>query len=148
VRYRIAGPLGNCGICHCRMCQKASGNFGMILVSVPGSQIFWSRGTPAVFRSTPVTVRGFCQSCGTPLFMREDGDNTLELTVGSLDNPDLATPTHEVGIESKRAWFHGITGLPGKTTDADRAPEDLARLQNLQHPDHDTQEWPLSDRGS
>ncbi len=29
IRYRIAGELGYPHICHCRMCQKASGNFFM-----------------------------------------------------------------------------------------------------------------------
>ena len=31
IRYKISGELGYPHICHCRMCQKASGNFFMAL---------------------------------------------------------------------------------------------------------------------
>ena len=141
VRYRVTGPLGPSGICHCRMCQKASGNFGMVLVTAPARQLEWTRGKPCEFSPTPITVRGFCENCGTPLYMRETGDQNYEMTVGSLDTPDVAPPASEVGIESKRAWFHTITTLPGHTTSHDRTPEDLAKLVNRQHPDHDTDEW-------
>jgi len=138
LRYRITGPLGHSGVCHCRMCQKAGGNFGMVLLTAPIEQFEWTRGKAAEFASTPVTVRGFCDRCGTPLYMHETGDVNYEITVGSLDTPDIAPPVDEVGIESKRAWFGRITTLPGHPTADDRSPEDLARLKNRQHPDHDT----------
>ncbi len=141
VRYRLTGPLGHSGICHCRMCQKAGGNFGMVLLTTPTSQLEWTRGKPAEFSSTPVTVRGFCAKCGTPLYMHEAGDVNYELTVGSLDTPDIAPPVDEVGIESKRAWFDTITALPGHSTADDRTPQDLAKLANRQHPDHATDKW-------
>jgi hypothetical protein len=35
-----------------------------------------------------------------------------------------------------------LAGLPGHTTEDDRTPEDLKKLKSLQHPDHDTAEWP------
>ena len=111
VRYRITGPLGHSGICHCRMCQKAGGNFGLVLLTTAVNQLEWTRGKAAEFSSTPVTVRGFCAKCGTPLYMHEAGDTNYELTVGSLDTPDNAPPVDEVGIESKRAWF-----IPPRTT--------------------------------
>jgi hypothetical protein len=47
-----------------------------------------------------------------------------------------------VGVESKIPWTDGLPALPGRTTDNDRTPEDLARLKSLQHPDHDTEHWP------
>ncbi len=141
VRYRITGPLGHSGVCHCRMCQKASGNFGMVLLTMPVKQVEWTRGQPAEFSSTPVTVRGFCAKCGTPMYMHEAGDVNYELTVGTLDSPDIAPPVDKVGIESKCVWFNKITALPGHSTADDRTAEDLAKLVSWQHPDHDTDEW-------
>lgn len=143
VRYRITGPLGHSGICHCRMCQKAGGNFGMVLLTTLMDKVEWTRGKAAEFSSTPVTVRGFCEKCGTPLYMHEKGDVNYELTVGSLDAPDSAPPVDEVGIESKRAWFGKITTLPGHSTADDRTPKDLAKLVNRQHPDYDTDKCTL-----
>jgi hypothetical protein len=125
------------------MCQKAFGNFGAALVSVDVSHLVWTRGRPSAFRSSPVVVRGFCAKCGTPLFMREDGDPTIEMAIGTLDNPNAIGPLSEQsGIESKLHWFDGIPTLPAMTTADTRNPEDLARLKTLQHPDHDTEHWP------
>ena len=39
VRFRVEGALGDASICHCRMCQKASGNFYQPLVSVRGAKL-------------------------------------------------------------------------------------------------------------
>lgn len=44
VRFRVEGKLGDASVCHCRMCQKASGNFYLPLVSVRGAKLVWTRG--------------------------------------------------------------------------------------------------------
>jgi len=143
VRYRIEGAMGNAGICHCRMCQKAFGNFGAALVSVPFAQFRWTRGRPAEFRSSAIVARGFCKDCGTPLYMREDGDRNIEMAIGTLDDPNAVAPmTEQSGVESKVAWFDGMGSLPARTTADYRTAEDLKRLASLQHPDHDTEHWP------
>ena len=142
VRYRVDGPLGPSGICHCRICQKAFGSIGAVLVSVPVDRLAWTRGAPATFHSSAPVARGFCAACGTPLFMLEDDYGVIEMAVCTLDDPAAAPPRHQVGVESKIPWTDGLPGLPGRTTDNDRTPEDLARLKSLQHPDHDTEHWP------
>lgn len=142
VRYRIAGALGRAGICHCRMCQKAFGNWGAALVSVPEERLTWTRGRPQEFRSSAIVARGFCAQCGTPLHMKEDGDPTYEIAIGTLDDPEKAPPVEQVGLEAELSWFKSLPGLPGHTTEDDRTPEDLAKLRSLQHPDHDTKAWP------
>jgi hypothetical protein len=141
VRYRIDGRLGAAGICHCRMCQKAFGSWGAALVSVPVDRLAWTRGEPGTFRSSSVVERGFCRDCGTPLFMLEDGDKNYEIAIGTLDDPNLAPPTHQAGVESELVWFRSLHDLPRQRTEDTRAPEELAKLKSLQHPDHDTT-WP------
>ncbi len=143
VRYHITGNLGKAGICHCRMCQKAYGSWGAALVSVVAKNLAWTRGKPAEFRSSAIVARGFCKACGTPLYMREDGDENIEISIGSLDEPNRIAPlTEQSGVESRVSWFKGMHLLPEQTTADDRSPEDLAKLKSLQHPDHDTDHWP------
>jgi hypothetical protein len=143
VRFAVNGLLGRAGICHCRMCQKAFGNFGAALVTVPAAALVWTRGQPAAFRSSAIVTRGFCAACGTPLFMREDGDLNYELAIGAFDDPNcVGSLTEQSGIESMVAWFAEMAALPRQTTADDRSPEDLERLKSLQHPDHDTDHWP------
>ncbi|MGB7205115.1 MAG: GFA family protein [Anderseniella sp.] len=142
IRYRITAKLEGAGLCHCRMCQKASGNLALPLVRVPNIALQWTRGKPAEYRSSPIVARGFCNQCGTPLYMLEDGDLAYEITIGSLDNPSECPPDHAVGLESKIPWFDELGSLPGITTGDDRTPQDLAKLATNQHPDTDTGKWP------
>jgi hypothetical protein len=121
------------------MCQKAFGSWGAALVSVPLANFAWTRGAPSEFRSSAIVARGFCQNCGTPLYMLEDGDAHIELAIGAFDQPEkVGPPTTQVGVESRLSWFNDMHKLPESTTAEDRTPEDLAKLKSLQHPDHDT----------
>lgn len=142
VRYR-AERIEDFSICHCRMCQKAFGNFGAPLVIAHG--VTWTRGTPSEFRSSSIVARGFCAACGTPLYMREN-DEPYEIAVFSLDHPDMAgAPLRQSGVESRAPWIASLAALPSEETTDYRTPEDMRRLRSRQHPDHDTDRWPPED---
>ena len=141
VRYSITVEFGKAGICHCRMCQKAFGNFGAALVSIAATGVQWTRGSAAEFRSSAIVARGFCAACGTLLYMREDGDPNYEIAIGSLDEPnEIAPMTEQSGIESRVNWFAGLRDLPQQITPDYRSAEDLQKLKSLQHPDHGTEQ--------
>lgn len=144
VRYAIRGPLGRASICHCRMCQKAFGAFYAPLVGVPLSAFELTRGTLGTFRSSDVVERGFCRDCGTPLSFRKLSGDKIDVSIGSLDDPAIARPDVQWGIESRIAWVGELDELPGEATEADGdAPYHAhIRATNHQHPDHDTQTWP------
>jgi hypothetical protein len=142
VRYHVAGPLLQASFCHCRMCQKASGNIGIAFVAVPLARFAWTRGTPAEFRSSRFVARGFCAACGTPLYLHEDGDSNIELYLGTLDEPAAAEPLRQVGTESKLRWFDDLHRLPARSTNEDSALAAAGRYVSRQHPDHDTEHWP------
>ncbi|MDE2445469.1 MAG: GFA family protein [Alphaproteobacteria bacterium] len=143
LRYKVVGPLGSTDLCHCRMCQKAFGSFGAVLTRVPFANFKWTRGKPATFQSSAHVARGFCASCGTPMFMFEDGDDFIDLATGTLDDPGIVKSlSHQIGIESKVIWFEQLHSLPHQTTAETRNPGDLPRLASFQHPDHDTAHWP------
>ena len=141
VRYAILEEPGRASICHCRMCQKAFGNFGAPLVNVKRAALRWTRGVPSEFRSSVPVARGFCSHCGTPLYLAEDGDEMVEISIGSLDTPDAVTPQVQTGVESEVAWFKILHELPRERTEDYRTREELDTLASLQHPDHDTEGW-------
>lgn len=143
VRFRVEGPLGDASICHCRMCQKAFGSYFAALVSVRGAKLHWTRGSPEVFQSSNSARRGFCSACGTPLtYEAPDG---IALAIGAFDNPGAIAPTVQWGIESKHACVDAIASLPAFDTSADPvAAPFLATLVTNQHPDHDTDVWPMA----
>jgi hypothetical protein len=141
VRYRFTGKPGGASICHCRMCQKAFGSWGAALVSLKAAEFVWTRGKPSEYRSSPPVARGFCAQCGTPLYMRDDGDENYEMAIGTLDDPDRTPPTKQVGVESELKWFRSLAALPRQETGDYNSPEKLARYRSRQHPDHDTEAW-------
>jgi len=144
VRYRTTQLLDNAHICHCRMCQKAVGNLFAALVGAPNDRLEWTRGTPATFASSDLAERGFCAACGTPLFYRGKESPRTGLTIGSLDNPDLAPPGAQVGMEGRHAIMDTLDTLPDYGSTETDMPEQAPaiRASNHQHPDHDTEQWP------
>lgn len=143
LRYGFSGSLGTADLCHCRMCQKAFGSFGAVLLRVSLTQFEWTRGQPSTFQSSPIVDRGFCKDCGTPMFMLEQGDAFIDLAVGTMDNPNaIESFQTQIGIESRVNWFSTLHELPEAPTEQTRKPEDMAMLQTRQHPDHNTEIWP------
>ena len=117
VRFRVEGALGDASVCHCRMCQKASGNFYAALVSVRDAKLVWTRGAPKRFQSSSHGARGFCAACGTPLtFEAPEG---TALAIGAFDDPSVAPPRIQWGIEAKLPYVDGIPALPGAETITD-----------------------------
>lgn len=143
VRFRVEGDLKDASVCHCRMCQKAFGGFYAPLVNTKGAKLVWTRGEPKRFASSNFVHRGFCASCGTPLsYEAPDG---VALAIGAFDHPELIAPSVQFGIEGKLPYADTISSLPSRQTidDIIAAPF-LDKLVSYQHPDHDTDIWPLT----
>jgi hypothetical protein len=140
-RFRVEGALGEASVCHCRMCQKAAGNFYLPLVSVRGAKLVWTRGEPKRFQSSNFAFRGFCADCGTPLtYEAPDG---VALAIAAFDDPSSIRPTIQWGTEAKLPYVDDVPDLPQEETMADIADAPfLADLVSFQHPDYDTDQWP------
>ena len=149
VRYAATRLHDNAHICHCRMCQKAVGNFFAALVGAPKEAVSWTRGTPAAFRSSGHVERGYCRDCGTPLFYNDVKSKRITLTIGSMDHPERLKPKSQDGVEGRMPWFSELLHVPDDPpTEAGDSAEWAAaiRASNRQHPDHDTETWPLEIR--
>jgi hypothetical protein len=146
VRFHTTELLDNAHICHCRMCQKAVGNYFAALVSTPKVKLSWTRGLPARFSSSEGVDRGFCQDCGTPLFYDAVHSLDVGLMIGALDRPADISPISQDSIESRVPWFGEILTVPDSGTseqlDGQKRVADVAAT-NRQHPDHYTENWPL-----
>jgi hypothetical protein len=133
VRYALYADPTNPHVCHCRMCQKAFGNYFAPLAGVPPSDFAWVRGTPGVFKSSEAAERGFCRDCGTPLFFRYVGRNRISISLGSLDHPLRVPPAKQYGIESRVPFVATLANLPATRTEDEVAAQDLARLKSRQY---------------
>jgi hypothetical protein len=137
VRFALATAPTRVSICHCRMCQKASGAPFASLADIPLEQFSWTRGPPAAFRSSSIAERDFCAACGTPLSYRRIGGSKIEIMTGAFDRPDRVVPTQQFGSESRLGWVVAIANLPSQTTLQNYGAEKMASIVSNQHADHD-----------
>ncbi len=146
VRYRAENGLENPHLCHCRMCQKAAGNYVMPLAGAKRETITVTRGEPGWFFSSDIVRRGFCAQCGTPLFFDPVNSEQLLVTLGSLDDPSAYKPVSEDSVESRVPFVAVWTGIRQKVSDEDFTAAELKAISdsNHQHPDHDTASWPVT----
>lgn len=138
VRYALLAPPLQVSVCHCRMCQKASGGPIMAFARVAKDSLRWTRGTPAAFRSSSLVERHFCSACGTPLTYHFIERPYISVTAGSIDDPEAVRPVLQYSVDRELSWFASIRGLPGKRTEEFITLELAARFIDHQHPDHDT----------
>jgi hypothetical protein len=110
VRFNAKGPPGRASLCYCRMCQRASGAPFMAFVRFRLNQINWSN-PPAVFSSSNIVERGFCNACGTPLSYRNINGEYMSLTLHSLDQPHQVQPEMRFSSEAEPAWCRTISNL-------------------------------------
>lgn len=110
-------------LCHCRMCQRASGNVSLAMVGVKQASVTWTQ-EPDWYQSSPIAERPFCAACGTSLgFRYVEGTDKMDLTVAAFDDPSGFVPRSHFGAESMhRAWLN-TEGLP------ETRSEDYAALQ-------------------
>lgn len=144
VRFRIAGELEDASICHCRMCQKATGGLFGPYVGAPFDQVTWTRGEPRYFQSSNKVRRGFCCGCGTPLTF-EYGERHISFALGAMDQPPVDRLREQLASPDRIADFEALARLPEHPADEPRAAAHLASIISFQHPDRDTTVWPLED---
>jgi hypothetical protein len=117
VRYATKVDPAAAYLCHCRMCQRATGGVSIAFVGVRLADTTWD-GEPSWYRSSPIAERPFCPRCGTPLGFRFlEGSENMDLTVGSFDDPSDFTPQHHFGAESIHEAWVDTSGLPRHRSD-------------------------------
>ena len=111
VRYAVEIADDEAYLCHCRMCQRATGGVSIAFKGVPVDAVTWE-SEPDWYRSSPIARRPFCRDCGTPLgFAFLDGRN-MDLTVGSFDDPYRFRAVHHYAVESIHEAWVDTHGLP------------------------------------
>lgn len=145
IRFRVAS-LGRASVCHCRMCQKATGGIAGVFVTVAAFDV--TRGALKHFRSSSKVRRGFCADCGTPLTFEIDRTETagggIGMSIAAFDRAAEIAPMIQLARDTRLPWVDNLPALP------ERSPAETAGIAahyagivSHQHPDHDTETWPL-----
>ena len=142
VRYALLKQPERPCICHCRMCQKSSGNAFATWAGVEPEAFVLTRGEWAVFATSDTAERYFCANCGTPLGWQDAAHSWVAITIGSLDEPERVPPVRFYGEEGRLSWTASVAATHGTVSGAGGDwPLDEIQRTNHQHPDHDTDHW-------
>ena len=88
----------------------------------PGEPFAWT-APPTHYRSSADAERGFCPICGCTLSMRETVlPDRVQVSLGSLDRPDLVKPDDHVWTSSQLPWLEVVDDLPRFATISDAVP--------------------------
>lgn len=95
-------------LCSCTMCQKTSGAPTMAWVAFPLKRFEWNgKREPGLYQSSKKIKRCFCKNCGGALATLEEGCENIDITISSLNNPDLIAPGEQHSYkESAPSWWN------------------------------------------
>ena len=103
IRYQLAAMPISCGICHCQSCRKIAGAESVGWAVNQSAAFTITDGQPHTFTSSKGVERSFCSECGSTLTYR-DSDETIDVTLSTLDDPELLPPTKETWCEDRLSW--------------------------------------------
>ncbi len=112
VRFEVSGPMPEASACHCSICRRATGHFeaGVDLprdrVSITGiDAITW-------YRTSPDVRRGFCGTCGAPLFFDNQKADWIGINLGAFDTPTGTRLARHIFVADKGDYYDIADGLP------------------------------------
>ncbi|MDP9837954.1 hypothetical protein J2T09_002714 [Neorhizobium huautlense] len=107
IRFEATGPADNPHNCSCKFCQRHTGALTAAWVEFSRDNVRWvgPGGAPATYRSSEISSRAFCPTCGSSLGAIDDAP-TIALLVGTfdqIDSPELI-PDHHSFEDGKPDW--------------------------------------------
>lgn len=113
-RYRATGKPYKSSYCYCKWCSGATGAPVAAWLMYHGKCIEFIKGGPKKYASSPGVLRGFCPTCGTPLWWEGewDGMPIQMVSIASLDDPEIYPPDRHAFCRDKISWFEVADELP------------------------------------
>jgi hypothetical protein len=111
VRWRASAEPVNVRLCHCRLCQRATGGPYFARALFPVEAVERSGGTTR-WASSHRLHRISCSRCGTPVFAEPQDAPYLAVALGTLDEPEALRPGSHIWVSQKLHWVTIDDALP------------------------------------
>jgi hypothetical protein len=116
VKFSVASHPLTARVCWCRVCQYLGAGSGMVSVCFPSDGLTVQgdvRWFESVADSGNRMSRGFCPTCGTPLFSKAEArPHLIFIRAGALDNPNLIAPVMTIWTDAAPDWACFDPALP------------------------------------
>jgi hypothetical protein len=120
VRYEAEVFLESAYYCHCKDCQKSSGQPAEVGVPVKVGSLRFTGEDPKYYISSQWGERGFCPHCGSRIIWRpRDPENewSTNLSACSLDDPQDVRPNLHTFADRQLPWYNIADNLPRARSD-------------------------------
>jgi hypothetical protein len=105
IRYRVSGEPVAATLCHCGSCRRASGGTNVAWAVFEKNMFEWLAEEPAKYSSSPGIGWLFCGTCGSLVgYRRSSRPEHMDITTGTLDDPDRFPPKVEIWLDQKIGW--------------------------------------------
>jgi hypothetical protein len=112
VRWRAAGSALNTRVCHCRLCQRATGGPFFARAMFPPDR-FERTGETVAWNTSPRVQRLACARCGTPMFaLPSDPPARIAVSITTCDDRHALRPDCHIWVGEKVVWLAIDDGLP------------------------------------
>jgi hypothetical protein len=121
VRFEVDLPFLRANHCHCSLCRKHSGTFGLTQGRVPREAFRLLAGEELIRVYRPpegTAVKAFCSVCGSSLFGGTwPVGPEVSIRLGSLDGDPEIRPQYHSFVDSRAVWDEipddGLRRYPG-----------------------------------
>lgn len=112
VTITVTGELGAVGYCHCSQCRRQTGLYYATTNASIGDVTISGEDHIARYRASPGADRAFCRICGSALFWKGDGEQSISLMAGLFDVPTGLKGGYHIYCDDKADFYEINDGLP------------------------------------
>lgn len=118
VRFRTRGPLRGVVYCHCSQCRKQTGHFVAATAAKDADIDIEGKDALTWYGASDVAKRGFCGTCGSLLFWKHGGLDSISIMAGSFDRPSGLSGQSHIFVGDKGDYYSIDDMLPQFETSA------------------------------
>lgn len=115
VKFEVKGEIPPTHACHCTLCRKSSGHFGVGADIKRDHLVIHGAENVTWFQTSHWAQRGFCSTCGSPLFfdpLDKEKINWIGVSMGAFDEATNSKLTMHIYTKEKGDYYDLTDGLP------------------------------------
>lgn len=112
VGYRVLGNMRDVVNCHCSQCRRIHGHAPGYSAARKTDMTIEGEENIVWYRASDAAQRGFCRRCGSSLFWKPDGRETVSVAAGSLHPPTGMKTVRHIFAADRGDYYTIADGVP------------------------------------
>lgn len=116
VSFVVEGALPEASCCHCSKCRKSTGHYEAGVDVDKAAVTITGEANVTWYFSSDKVRRGFCSTCGAPLFFDPPDAHWIGLHLGSFDGATGTRISRHIFVGDKGDYYELCDGAPQYAT--------------------------------